>query len=49
MFAKQIAIDSDTVVHTLKACSQIGDLKTAFEVLNKMKDFKIEKNKYIYN
>ena len=30
---KGIAIDSDTVVNTLKACSMIGDLKTAYDVL----------------
>lgn len=33
----RINIDSDTVVHTLKACSNCGDVKTAFNVLQAMK------------
>ena len=33
MLAKSITIDSDTVVHVLKACSAIGDVKTAYDVI----------------
>lgn len=49
MLMKGVPIDSDTIVHTLKACASIGDVKTAFEVLQLMKEKKITPNKYIYN
>ena len=43
MVTKGIALDSDTVVNTLKACSMIGDVKTAFDVLQVNKIIKISK------
>ena len=49
MLMRSIPIDSDTVVHTLKACSTIGDVKTAFDVIRLMKENKIPENRYIYN
>jgi hypothetical protein len=33
MNIKGVPIDSDTIVHTLKACAAIGDVKSAFDIL----------------
>jgi len=33
MMDSNIPIDSDTIVHSLKACASIGDVKTAFDIL----------------
>ncbi|CAD8082355.1 unnamed protein product [Paramecium sonneborni] len=48
MVLTNIKMDSDTIVCTLKACSQCGDVKIAHEVLKQMSQHKITLNKYIY-
>lgn len=49
MQMKNIPIDSDTIVCTLKACSKSGDVKTAVDVIKTMNERGIQANKYIYN
>ena len=39
-----VPMDSDTVVHALKACSVIGDVKAAFDILQMMKEKNIPNN-----
>ncbi|CAD8175963.1 unnamed protein product [Paramecium pentaurelia] len=48
MVMTSIQMDSDTIVCTLKACSQCGDVKIAHEVIKQMKQHQITPNKYIY-
>ena len=33
MLIAGIPLDSDTIVHSLKACAAIGDVKQAFDIL----------------
>ncbi|KRX00511.1 hypothetical protein PPERSA_06154 [Pseudocohnilembus persalinus] len=49
MKISSVNMDMDTYIHTLKACSNIGDVNTAYNVLQAMKENKVEPNKYVYN
>ena len=37
MTANGINPDEDTIVHSLKACAHLGDIKTAYDILQLMK------------
>lgn len=49
MVNRQILPDSDTYVALFKACSMIGDVKTAYNALIQMKEQNIALNVYMYN
>ncbi len=49
MALQGVNMDMDTFVHTLKACASGGDVKTAYNVLQTMRQKQFKPNKYIYN
>lgn len=49
MHAKAIKPDEHTYTLVLKACAQLGDVTTAYDVLQEMKLNQIEPNEHVYN
>lgn len=44
-----VAPDSHTFVAVLKACGKLGDVKTAFDVLQEMKVYGFPMTEHVYN
>lgn len=49
MHVHNVAPDRHTFVAALKACAQLGDVKTAFDVLQEMKLHSFPMTEHVYN
>jgi pentatricopeptide repeat protein len=49
MHVKNIMPDSHTFVAALRACSKIGDINTAYDVLQELKNHHFPVTEHIYN